>query len=182
MKSNSLAAVAVAAFAIVVAAGCGSSSNNSSSASTSAGAYGGGTSTKSAAAPAAAGSAAVVKTGMTNNAKIGKKAVLVDSKGFTLYWFEADKKGTTKSACNGSCASVWPPLTTTGKPTASGAAAASKLGTIKRSDGTTQVTYAGFPLYTYTLDTKPGDAVGNDIKSFGASWYGLLPSGAKASE
>jgi predicted lipoprotein with Yx(FWY)xxD motif len=183
MRRNSLAAIAVAAFAIVVAAGCGSSSSNSSSGSTSAGAYGGGTSTKSTAAPAAAaGSAAVVKTGVTNNPKIGKKAVLVDSKGFTLYWFESDKKGTTKSTCNGQCASVWPPLTTTGKPTASGAAVASKLGTIKRSDGTTQVTYAGFPLYTYTPDTKPGDAVGNDIKSFGASWYALLPSGAKASE
>jgi predicted lipoprotein with Yx(FWY)xxD motif len=185
MRSNSLAVVAVGAVAAIAAAGCGSSSSSSSSSpSTSAGGGGasGGASTKTTSAPSTGGAtAAVVKTGVTNNSKIGSKAVLVDSKGLTLYWFEKDKKGTTKSACNGSCASVWPPLTTTGKATVSGAAMASNLGTIKRSDGTTQVTYAGFPLYTYMLDKKPGDAVGNDIKSFGASWYALTPAGAQAS-
>lgn len=61
-----------------------------------------------------------------------------------------------------------------------GGAQASKLSTIKRSDGTTQVTYAGWPLYTYTADTKPGEANGTDIKSFGASWYPLHANGAKA--
>src|SRR4051812_7859816 len=99
-------AVAVAGGVVLIAAGCGSSSNNSSS-SNAGGAYGGGTSTKSTAAPPGGGAAAVVDTGVTNNPKIGKKAVLVDSKGYTLYWFEKDKKGTTKSACSGSCASVW---------------------------------------------------------------------------
>src|SRR5205823_2547774 len=124
--SKSLAALAVAVVAMVAAVGCGSSSSNSSSSSSNAGGpYGGGASTKSTAAPAG-GAAAVVDTGVTNNPKIGKKAVLVDSKGFTLYDFEKDKQGGTTSTCNGACASVWPPLTTTGKPTAKGAAVASK--------------------------------------------------------
>jgi predicted lipoprotein with Yx(FWY)xxD motif len=59
---------------------------------------------------------------------------------------------------------------------------ASKLGTTKRSDGTLQVTYAGHPLYTYTADTKPGDAKGNDFSSFGAQWYALQPSGEEAGD
>jgi predicted lipoprotein with Yx(FWY)xxD motif len=111
---------------------------------------------------------------VTNNTKIGKNPVLVDSKGRTLYRFHKDTA--TKSNCNGGCASVWPPLLTTGAPKAAKGVIASKLGTIKRSDGSTQVSYAGFPLYTYTLDKKPGDAVGNDISSFGDKWYALIPS------
>ena len=107
--------------------------------------------------------------------------MLVDSKGFTLYYFEKDK-GSAKSACYGACASVWPPLTTSGAAKATGGAEASKLGTTERSDGTTQVTYAGWPLYTYTADTKPGEANGTDVKSFGASWYPLHPNGEKAGD
>jgi predicted lipoprotein with Yx(FWY)xxD motif len=57
-----------------------------------------------------------------------------------------------------------------------------KLGTSERKDGTVQVTYAGHPLYTYTGDTKPGDANGNDFSSFGAQWYALLPSGEEAGD
>ena len=54
---------------------------------------------------------------------------------------------------------------------------ASKLGTTKRKDGTTQVTFAGHPLYTYTADSKPGEANGNDFSSYGGEWYALTPSG-----
>jgi predicted lipoprotein with Yx(FWY)xxD motif len=108
--------------------------------------------------------------------KLGK--VVVDSGGFTLYDFHKDK-GTT-SSCYGGCASLWPPLTTTGKPQAGGGVSASKLGTTTRKDGTTQVTFAGHPLYTYTADSKPGEANGNDFSSFGGQWYALQPSGAEA--
>ena len=104
--------------------------------------------------------------------------VLVDAKGFTLYDFHKDK-GTT-SACYGSCAKIWPPLTTAGAPTASNGAMASQLGTTKRSDGSVQVTYAGHPLYTYVVDKKPGEANGNDFSSFGARWHALKPSGEDA--
>src|SRR5258708_22445267 len=65
--------------------------------------------------------------------------ILVDAKGRTLYLFMKDKNG--KSACTGACANAWPPLLTKGKPKAAGRVSASKLGTTKRSDGTTQVTY-----------------------------------------
>jgi predicted lipoprotein with Yx(FWY)xxD motif len=75
------------------------------------------------------------------------------------------------------CASVWPPVT--GTPHAAGAAVAADLGTITRSDGTTQVTYKGHPLYTYAKDGDGGDAYGQGLKSFGASWYVLKPTGSK---
>lgn len=103
--------------------------------------------------------------------------ILVDSKGHTLYDFHADQ-GTT-SSCYGECAAVWPPLLSEGEPHASNGAQEGQLGTTKRKDGTTQVTYAGHPLYTYVEDKGPGDANGNDIDSFGAEWYALTPSGAE---
>ena len=57
---------------------------------------------------------------------------------------------------------------------------ANMLGTTKRSDGTTQVTYAGHPLYTFAGDKKPGEANGNDISAFGAEWYALQGNGKEA--
>jgi predicted lipoprotein with Yx(FWY)xxD motif len=120
----------------------------------------------------AAGGAATVKT---RHGKLG--TFLVDGKGRTLYLFEKDK--TKKSRCSGSCAVAWPPLTTTGKPQAAGSAKASLLGTSKRSDGTTQVTYNGHPLYRFVQDKKAGDTKGEGVDAFGAEWYVLSPSGKK---
>jgi predicted lipoprotein with Yx(FWY)xxD motif len=105
---------------------------------------------------------------------IGK--VIADSRGHTLYLFRADSG--TKSACYGQCAKYWPPLLTTGAPVAAAGMKASLLGTAKRKDGTTQVTYKGHPLYTFLLDTKAGMTKGEGSKNFGASWYALAPSGA----
>jgi predicted lipoprotein with Yx(FWY)xxD motif len=164
---STIAALALAA--VLAIAGCGGSDDNGGSSSSSGGAYGGGESSKP--ADSSGGGAAVVSA-----AGVGKLGmVIVDSKGLTLYDFHKDKG--TKSSCYGACASVWPPLTTSGAPKAGEGATASQLGTTKRSDGTVQVTYAGHPLYTYTADTKPGDAKGNDIDSFGAQWYALQPNG-----
>ena len=95
----------------------------------------------------------------------------------TVYLFEGDKG--TASACTGECAQVWPPVTTTGNPKAAGSAVAANLGTITRSDGTMQVTYKGHPLYLYAKDMDTSDAYGQGIKSFGADWYMLKPSGSK---
>lgn len=177
-------AIALLALAAVVAiAGCGSSSNSSSSGSTSAssggGAYGG-----SSGSAAATQSPSSASTGTATTVSVGSAAnvgqVLVDSKGLTLYYFKKDTKGNGKSTCYGSCAGVWPPLTSGGEAKAMSGVQASMLGTIKRTDGTTQVTYAGWPLYTYAADTKPGEDKGTDLKSFGASWYPLHPNGEKA--
>jgi predicted lipoprotein with Yx(FWY)xxD motif len=169
-------AIALLALAAMVAiAGCGSSSNTSTSSSSSGGAYGssGGSTGK----PAAATSeGAPITVGTAKG--VGK--VLVDSEGMTLYYFQKDKKGSGKSACYEACASAWPPLTTEGAPQAGEGAMSAELGTIKRSDGTTQVTYAGWPLYTFVEDKKPGEDNGTDSKAFGASWYPLHPNGEKA--
>jgi predicted lipoprotein with Yx(FWY)xxD motif len=119
------------------------------------------------------GSPATIKTRHTS---LG--TVLVDAKGRTAYLFEKDKKG--KSSCSGQCAVNWPPVLTSGKPKASGGAAASKLGTTKRSDGTTQVTYAGHPLYLFVADkNKPGSTKGEGVDAFGAEWYVLGANGKK---
>jgi len=96
-------------------------------------------------------------------------------KHLTVYLFEGDKG--QSSSCTGACASVWPPVT--GKPQASGAAMSADLGTLKRSDGTTQVTYKGHPLYLYVKDKDDGDAYGEALKQFGAEWYALKSSGEK---
>jgi predicted lipoprotein with Yx(FWY)xxD motif len=108
--------------------------------------------------------------------KLGK--VLVNGKGVTLYLFMKDKHG--KSACTGACAKAWPPLLTKGAPHAIGGTSAAKLGTTRRADGTTQVTYNGHPLYTFIMDhNKPGTTAGEGLKAFGAEWYVLGTNGKK---
>jgi predicted lipoprotein with Yx(FWY)xxD motif len=104
--------------------------------------------------------------------------IIVDGRSHTLYLFEKDKNG--KSKCSGACATNWPPLLTKGKPKASGSVKASKLGTTKRSDGTTQVTYGGHPLYTFVADhNKPGSTKGEGLDAFGAEWYVVGTNGKK---
>ena len=120
----------------------------------------------------AAGSTAAVKT---RHGKLG--TFLVDGKGHTLYLFRKDTSKT--SHCSGDCAAAWPPLLTTGKPTASGSARKSLLGTTKRSDGTTQVTYNGHPVYFFSMDKKAGDAKGQALNAFGAKWYVMSAAGNK---
>jgi predicted lipoprotein with Yx(FWY)xxD motif len=128
----------------------------------------GGSSSKSTTGAAAA-------TGTVNVASTGLGKILVNSSGLTLYLFEADK-GTT-SNCSGACAAAWPPLVTSAKPTAGGGVKGSLLGTTKRPDGTTQVTYNSHPLYRFASDTKPGDTTGQGVNGFGALWYGLSAAG-----
>jgi predicted lipoprotein with Yx(FWY)xxD motif len=106
--------------------------------------------------------------------------ILVDSQGRTLYLFKKDSG--RKSACTGACAKAWPPLRASGKPTAGRGASASKLGTIKRSDGKPQVTYRGHPLYTFVKDTKAGQTNGEGLTAFGSSWFALSPAGNQVSK
>jgi predicted lipoprotein with Yx(FWY)xxD motif len=117
---------------------------------------------------------ATVKTRTAGD--LGK--IIVDGRSRTLYLFEKDKNG--RSSCSGACATNWPPLLTKGKPKASGSARASKLGTTKRADGTTQVTYGGHPLYTFVADkSKPGSTKGQELDAFGAEWYVVGTNGKK---
>jgi predicted lipoprotein with Yx(FWY)xxD motif len=154
-------------------AGCGGG-DSTSSGSAYGGKGGGGGSTQ--AAETSEKSAKGGSDGIVSAAKVGDLGtVLVDSQGLTLYDFHKDKGST--SSCYGACAAAWPPLLTDGNPQAQGAADRSMLGTTKRKDGTTQVTYNGWPLYTYVADQSPGEANGNDIDEFGAEWYALQPNG-----
>lgn len=131
----------------------------------------------------AAGSAAIAATHSTahgtsvSTASTGLGKVITDSRGRTLYLFEKDKRG--HSACSGICASYWPPLLTTAKPVAMGGAKRSLLGTVRRSDGTKQVTFAGHPVYRFSGDSKRGQTTGEGLTDFGASWYAVSPSGKK---
>ena len=123
-------------------------------------------------APASSSGAASVKL-----AKTGLGRILVDGSGRTLYLFEADKG--PSSACSGACAAAWPPLTTSGKPAAGAGIASAKLGTARRSDGSTAVTYNGHPLYRYAGDGAPGQTTGEGLDDYGAEWYVLSPAGTK---
>ncbi len=180
MKRIIYALCLVAAIAVVIA-GCGGGNDSSSG-----GAYGGGggggkpaDETGEASAKGAYGESNETSSGgagIVSAAKAGDLGtVLVDSEGRTLYDFHKDKG--SKSACYSACAEAWPPLLTEGDPQAQGPADRSMLGTTKRKDGTLQVTYNGWPLYTYVGDQKPGEANGNDVKAFGAQWYALEPNG-----
>jgi predicted lipoprotein with Yx(FWY)xxD motif len=188
MKRTYPAIAILAVITGVVVAGCGSSGSSSNTSASMAASKPATAETTGAAessptkVPVAARSAAASAAGTTislgSAAGVGK--VLVDSKGFTLYYFQKDRKGSGKSKCEGACAKAWPPLTTKGKPQAGNGVKSAMLGTIKRSDGTTQVTYAGWPLYTFIMDKKPGEDNGTDLKAFGASWYPLHSNGKKA--
>ena len=98
--------------------------------------------------------------------------ILVDGSGRTLYLFEKDQ-----SACAGACAAAWPVDQSSGTPKAGSGVKASMLGTIKRSDNTTQVTYNQHPLYYYQGDSGPGQHNGQGVDAFGAKWFVVNPAG-----
>jgi predicted lipoprotein with Yx(FWY)xxD motif len=112
-----------------------------------------------------------------STAKTGLGMVVANARGRTLYLFEKDSR--RHSACSGACAAFWPPLIAHGRPMARGGAKQALLGTIKRSNGTRQVTYAGHPLYLYVQDTKRGKTTGEGSTLFGAGWDALTPAGKK---
>jgi len=166
-----LALGAVAAIVAVLVAGCGSSSNTTSTKAASAA-----TSAPAQTTPTATSAAG---TGVVVVSKHDKQGVILAAgpKKLTVYMYEGDKG--SSSSCTGECASVWPPVTSAGAATTGGSAVAADLGTTTRPDGTKQVTYKGHPLYFYAKDGDSGDAYGQGIKSFGASWYVITPSGNK---
>jgi len=179
-------AVALLVALALVVAGCGSDSSTGSAYSGKGGAGSNGskqTANEESAESSSKGygesteaSAGAGGDGTVSAASVGDLGtILVDSDGRTLYDFHKDKGST--SSCYGACAAAWPPLLTKGNPQAQGPADRAMLGTTKRKDGTVQVTYNGWPLYTYVGDQNPGEANGNDIDQFGAEWYALQPDG-----
>jgi len=165
----------LAAGSIAACGGSDKSSGTSSSSTTNTSSGGGGAygAAPKATATAAASGAVSIKT-----AKGKPGTFLVDSSGRSLYLFEADKSST--STCTGACAAAWPPVTTTGAPTAGTGVKASLLGTSKRDDGKMEVTYNGHPLYYFANDSAPGDIKGQGVDAFGAEWYAVSPEGKTA--
>ena len=169
-----LSAAAGGAVIALVVAGCGSASGGQHAA-----AYGTSGATK-AASSAASGAMPTAESSSVASVKLADSKlgrILVDGKGQTLYLFQADRG--TMSTCDGACASAWPPLLTKGTPNAGPGLPSSKLGTVKRSDGTTEVTYNGHPLYTFAGDSSPGQTTGEGSLGFGAEWDVLSAAGNK---
>ena len=104
--------------------------------------------------------------------QIGGFSVLANARGFTLYSFAPDTSA--KSLCDSSCAGYWPPVK---GPVTAGPGVTGSLGTIKRSDGSTQATYDGHPLYTYVGDGAPGQAHGDRLNFNGGLWHEVPTAG-----
>ena len=100
---------------------------------------------------------------------------LTDGSGRSVYLWHADTGMASK--CVGACATAWPPLTTTGSAQAGSGVMASAIGTITRSDGSTQITYNGHPLYEFALDRQAGQTKGQGSTAFGARWWRVNPAG-----
>jgi len=191
-RTYSFALLGVLGAIALAIAGCGGGSSSTSestnasakegasneSSSSNGGRYGSGGENETASSETSGAESGAGVVSLGNVQKLGM--VLVDSSGMTVYDFHKDK-GTT-SSCYGACAQAWPPMLTEGEPSVGNGASASKLGTTERKDGTTQVTYAGHPLYTFIEDQKPGEANGNDVSAFGAQWYALKGSGEEAGD
>lgn len=114
--------------------------------------------------------------GLADRASLGK--VLTGGDGRTVYLFERDRSG--ESYCSGACASIWPPVTSAGMPTAGAGLDAGKLSLIRRGSGLMQVAYEGHPLYYYQGDTSADDTYGQEKDQFGAEWYAVTASGSPA--
>jgi predicted lipoprotein with Yx(FWY)xxD motif len=156
-----VALVALAAVG-VLAAGCGSNGSGSGGM----GGYG-----SSGTAPS--GGASSVATLSATSTNLG--TILVDGSGRTLYLFEKDQPN--QSACAGACVAAWPVDQSSGTPKAGSGVKASLLGTIKRDDGSTQVTYNKHPLYYYSGDSQTGQHNGQGVDAFGAAWFVVTPAG-----
>jgi predicted lipoprotein with Yx(FWY)xxD motif len=110
-------------------------------------------------------------------AKTSLGTVLTSAGGYALYYYSGDKPDSGTSACTGSCAAAWPPLTGTVQAP-SGVTLPGPIGTITRTDGTKQVTIKGYPIYTYASDRSPGQVSGNGV---GGEWHVVKVSGSSSS-
>jgi len=165
-------AAAIVAFAIAAVA-CGDDDDDGDGAVTPAGAS---TPVSPASSPTAATSdAATPPTGGATTVQVAEAGalgtILTDEAGLTLYTNNNDTAGSGASVCEAGCPSVWPPLTVAGEPTKP-AEVTGELGTILRTDGSTQVTYKGLPLYHFVNDAMPGDTGGQGVAGV---WFVATP-------
>ena len=165
IRNRVLAVVALAAAAAVSLGACGTGS-----------AISGTPSPVPAAAPAAPAAPPGPALTATNIDTLG--TVVVDGTGFTLYRFDKDKPKPSKSNCNGKCADSWPPvLADSADAVQLDGVDRAAVGTVKRADGTLQLTIGGWPVYRYSGDKKAGDTAGEGV---GKTWFAVTPAGKKA--
>lgn len=109
----------------------------------------------------------------------GNGLILVNDKGIPLYIFTADTQGSGVSTCNedDGCSADYLPFVSEGEPVPGEGVDPTLLGTLTREDGTKQVTYNGWPLYTYKQDTMAGDQYGEGRDAFGGLWHWITPTG-----
>src|SRR5438105_9565589 len=144
-------------------------------------ACGGTTSTGSSPGAGGTGSGTTISTGSTS---VGM--VLTNAQGFTLYYLTSEQGGVDKCTNQSGCNAVWPGLAppSGGSPSAA-SGVTGQLAVITTSTGAKEVTYNGWPLHTYAMDTQSGQANGQGITSFGGTWFaatpGLTASGSGAS-
>ena len=168
-KSRIILAAAIAAATCLLAA-CSAAGGTSSASSTST------TPAASSSASAAASTASGVDTALRTITNSTLGAIVVDGSGRTLYRFDKDSASPPASNCAGACAQLWPPVLVGTQISLSGVNR-NLLGTIKRPDGTVQLTLHGWPLYRYAGDSAPGQINGEGI---GGIWFAVKPTGAKA--
>jgi predicted lipoprotein with Yx(FWY)xxD motif len=156
MRSRALLVVPLA----LLAAACGSSSSSSSHSTP-------------AATPTTSAQPGINRIA-TQRVPEGIGAVLVNGEGRTLYVYLPEKGGKVK--CVGGCASLWPRLSLArgGKPAITSAVHPALIGTVANPSGGNIITYAGWPLHTYTADSTHGSYKG---QGYGGQWYMISPSG-----
>jgi predicted lipoprotein with Yx(FWY)xxD motif len=123
----------------------------------------------------------------TVNTEVSPNGIVLSSPtasgGRTLYLLTADTN--KMSACSGPCAALWPPLlTSSGHAVAGHGVNRADFGTVRRANGTTQVTYNGHPVYFFAFDLGAGAAAGQtngeyllDPAPVDGAWYTVLPQG-----
>ncbi|WP_240803919.1 SCO0930 family lipoprotein [Streptomyces sp. A0592] len=168
-RATTFAAAAVAV--VLAASACGPSDYKASDSTQPAGAA-------AEAAPAAAGPGNQPGGQLAASVTEQLGSVLTDSAGLTLYRFDKDTAKPPKSNCEGDCAKTWP-VVAAGDVTAASGMDPSLLGEVVRSDGTKQLTVAGWPAYRFNKDAKPGDVNGQGV---GGVWFAFGPDGKKAAK
>lgn len=168
--------------ASVLFAACSSSSKASSPPATNAVAPAAGSATTVGSPSSAAGSSASDASVTVKAANVtGLGTVLVNGDGLTLYVLAPERGGKVTCTASGSCTKYWPPAVLPSGMAhgiAGNGVQASLLGTATSPSGDVRLTYAGWPLYTYVSDTRPGQATGQGVKDSFGVWWALSPSGA----
>ena len=168
MNKRIVVTLVAAAVAAVSLAGCSSAATSSGSS----GSSGSSVSTPAAVSTPASTSGASSGAAALTTATSPLGDIITDAKGFTVYIFTSDTPNSGSSTCYDECAAAWPAVAADSTSVADGITG--KIGSITRTDGTTQLTVDGWPIYRFAKDTAPGQVNGQGVKSV---WYALSPDG-----